>query len=175
MKSGPYCVGVLLATVIAVGGCSTSGSDVVTLAETKSPAQLLRNEVANRVPAETIAGDAEQSDKSESCDSDGLVRSWRSSAEFALVSTASDEVERITSELVETFVDQGWAASTREASSRLFEHRLTSDTSSADVRITGNAGDDGGEGASLLIVVNGPCVHTDGPDSDEVKELEGRS
>lgn len=161
--------------LLALVGCSNSApSGATTLAATKSPAQLLRNEITSRIPADMITGDVVQGDASEACDGKGLVRSWSSTADVPIAASATSELAETTEAIVDSFVDQGWKASTRDASSRLFEHRLTGPNSSADVRITADVGNDEGEGASVLVVVNGPCVVTQGPDSDEVKQLEAR-
>lgn len=166
----------LIAPVVlfALVGCSSSTPTTITLAETKSPAQLLRNEIASRIPASMISGDVMQGDSSEACDGEGLVRSWRSTAEIDIVASSAAGLADATEDVVDSFVDQGWKASTRDASSRLLEHRLTGPNSSADVRITAATGDDDGKGASVIIVVNGPCVVTEGPDSAEVEKLESR-
>jgi hypothetical protein len=165
---------VLVMAVLLTGCAGEPSSDTVTLASTKSPAQLLRNEIAGRVPEGIAVGEPTQSDASESCDSDGLARSWRSSVQIAIDSAYAVRLEGITDEIVQSFVDQGWKASTRDGSSRLLEHRLTSTKVPSDVRITADTGDDEGLGASLLIAVTGPCVTTGGADSDEVKQLENR-
>lgn len=163
---------VVLLGALALAGCGGSNaSETVTLAETKSPAQALRNEIAGRIPTGVVDG-VEETDLSESCNAKGLVRSWRSTATVSIAPLSAGRLEAITDDLVASFVDQGWEASTRDASSKLFEHRLTSDTSSADIRITGDLGNEDRSDASVLIVVNGPCVVTEGPDSDEVKKLE---
>ena len=159
---------------LALAGCASSTTnDAMTLTSTKSPAQALRNEIAGRIPSGVVDGIVE-ADHSESCDAKGLVRSWRSTATASIAPLSAGHLESITDDLVASFVDQGWEASTRDASSKLFEYRLTSDTSSADVRITGDLGNDDRSDATVLIVVNGPCVVTEGPDSAEVKRLENR-
>lgn len=165
----------LLVTAALLSGCATAAPvDAETLASTKSPAQLLRNEIAGRVPEGIAVGEPTQSDASDSCDSGGLVRSWRSTVQIDIDSAYAARLEGITADIVLSFVDQGWEASTRTSSSRLLEHRLTSATTPSDVRITADTGDEEGLGASLLIAVNGPCVTTGGADSAEVTELENR-
>lgn len=161
-----------VAASFALAGCAgPSADETLTLAATKSPAQALRNEIAGRVPSGVVDG-IEETDLSESCDAKGLVRSWRSTATISIAPLSAGRLEAITDDLVASFADQGWKASTRDGSSKLFEHRLTSDTSSSDIRIIGDLGNEDRLDASVLIEVNGPCVVTEGPDSDEVKNLE---
>ena len=173
-RATPRLTALVLTASLALAGCadSTTG-DAMTLTSTKSPAQALRNEIAGRLPSGVVDG-VEEADHSESCDAKGLVRSWRSTATVSIAPLSAGHLEAVTYDLVASFVDQGWEAGTRDASSKLFEYRLTSNTSPADIRITGDLGGENKSGASVLIVVNGPCVVTEGPDSAEVKKLENR-
>ncbi len=156
-----------LGIALALSACS-SPETAQTLASTKSPAQLLRNEIADRIPASAIEGGLTVGDSSEACDQQGTVRSWRSDAVLAVVPDQAPRLRVIAETLVQSFVDQGWTASTRDASSKLVEFRLTSSSSPSEVHITADASDR----RTITIVVNGPCVTTDGADSDEVTSLE---
>ena len=67
-----------LIVVLALTGC-TSGVHTLTLVETKSPVQLLRNDAWYRLPDVMIKSDSETSDVSVGCDQDatGVLRAWR--------------------------------------------------------------------------------------------------
>lgn len=180
----------VLGIVLALAGCSpASDEELLTLADSKSPAQLLRNEAGNRIPAEVVDRIVSASDTSVHCaiddeDADGLMRAWQSTAEVTLTAEAASTVDTLVDDLVKTFLDQGWTDRSLGGSTIDYNRFLASDTSSAVIRITGkrlgvaddstsSEGDTGDKG--ILLEVRGPCVVTDGPDSDEVRSLEGKS
>jgi len=177
----PLLVGLFV--VLATAGCvqetPTSldeGVSDVSLADTKSPVQLLRNEVAARIPADLLERVESTQDRSLACkeqsdDPDGLIRSWHSSLRATLLSESSDGVDALVSDLVKTFTDQNWSAqpvSRTEVSDAIL---LTSPDSIASIEI--EAGQDSGNTAVIRVDTYGPCVVTDGKNSEEVKALEG--
>jgi hypothetical protein len=139
----------------------------VTLVESKSPVQFLRNEAASRIP-EIVTKSVTQTDESVSCldaadDPDGLARSWSSTATFILTNSQAARVETVTANLVATFTDQDWVGEGKA---------LTKEGNPATLSIEAIAKSEG-QVPEIVVTVTGPCVLTDGPDSDEVLELEG--
>ncbi len=186
--------GVVLA-VAAIGGlsaCASPASTVpgdypdVSLTDTKSPAQLLRNEVANRIPEDAIDQIIESEDVSVAClsaqdDPGGTIRSWHSTADV-LIKDGND-VKQLTKDLAASFEEQGWTSRNLGGNVNVVSKLLESDTSSASIQVSGfepNA-DQGTTGLevpvdqlTVQVQVHGPCVRTGGAESDEVKSLEGR-
>jgi hypothetical protein len=147
----------------------------LTLAETKSPVQLLRNEAASRIPEDVIAEVVHSQDISSNCmteetDPKGLIRSWDSSVRIAINAANGPEVESIVDDLAGSFVDQGWEQGTFGTASII---DLTSATSPVSIRISVKKADEvTGEGGTIQLTASGPCVETNGKDSDEVLQLE---
>jgi hypothetical protein len=172
----------LMATALAVvlapvllAGCGT-GSTATALGDTKAPAQLLRNEIAGRVPADVIESLADSEDESEGCGQDGVMRSWRSTQLMFVAPTESGRLLTVLDGLVASLAAQGWASEPSQPSSKIHEDRLTSSTIDSVIHLRAvEASDDEGNGATLELTVNGACVKTDGEDSDEVMRLEGRN
>jgi hypothetical protein len=171
---------VLALSVATLTACSTPPVDSaypdMTLAETKSPVQLLRNEAAGRIPAELISEVVAARDQSTSCqmasDPEGRIRSWGSSVRVSLTDAAGKDVESIVDDLVASFEEQGWEAGIYGVSSIV---DLTSKDSIVAIHISPVAGDEEtGAGAKVQLTVSGPCVVTDGAESDEVLDLERR-
>lgn len=175
---------VVLALVIVatLAGCAAPGGaqagsaelDVIdsTLVETKSPVQLLRNEAASRIPDIVVNELTETTDASSAClsadvDPGELARAWRSTATLTMTNSQAARVDVVTAELVASFTEQGWIAEPEDAATR-----LTREGTLATVVVAGTA-KSATDHASIAISVTGPCVLTDGPDSDEVLELEG--
>ena len=191
----PRMVGVVLA-VLAAGGLSACASPTATvpgtypdvsLTDTKSPAQLLRNEAANRIPAEAIDEIIQSEDVSVAClseqdDPEGTIRSWHSTADV-LIKDGND-VRQLTKDVAASFEEQGWISRNLGGNANVVSKLLESDTSLASIQVSGfepNAEDIGTTGQedvveqlTVNVQVHGPCVRTDGPDSDEVRNLEGR-
>ncbi len=178
--------------VLLLGACATPGATVpgdypdVTLAETKSPAQLLRNEAANRLPAEVIDQIIESEDTSVTClsekdDPAGLIRSWHSTADVLIVDDGIVDVQALVNALSASFEEQGWTARSLGGNSSVTSKLIESETSLADIQVAGYKPNDTLPSTGLeqkidqytiQIQVHGPCVRTDGTDSDEVKALE---
>jgi hypothetical protein len=178
--------------VILLGACTAPGATVpgdypdVTLAETKSFAQLLRNEAANRLPVDVIDQIIESEDTSVTClsekdDPTGIVRSWHSTADVLIVDNGAVDVQALVNQLTASFEEQGWTARSLGGNSSVTSKLIESETSLADIQVAGYKPNDTLpstgleqkiEQYTIRIQVHGPCVRTDGTDSDEVKILE---
>lgn len=150
----------------------------LSLAETKSPTQLLRNEAASRIPEDVIEEIVHSQDISSNCitpenDPDGLIRSWDSSVRIGITAAHGAETQSIVDDLAQSFVDQGWDKGTFGVASII---DLTSETSPVSIHVSVTKADaETGEGGAIQLTASGPCVETDGGESDEVKNLEKRA
>jgi len=171
------------AVAMVLAGCSSAPPAEgkypdLTLAETKSPTQLLRNEAASRIPEEVIEEIVNSTDKSTNCitaesDPDGLIRSWGSSVRVAINAEHGSEVQSLVDGLAQSFVDQGWEKDTFGVDSII---DLASPKSPVSIHVTVSKADpETGEGGAISLTASGPCVETDGGESDEVKNLEKRA
>lgn len=178
--------------VILLGACAAPGATVpgdypdVSLADTKSPAQLLRNETVNRLPADVIDQIIESEDTSVPClsekdDPTGSVRSWHSTADVLIVDNGAVDMQALVNALIASFEEQGWTARSLGGSASVTSKLIESETSLADIQVAGYKPNDTIASTSLeqktdqytiQIQVHGPCVRTDGTDSDEVTVLE---
>ncbi len=162
-----------LAACVLLTSCSdesSTGSPALSLAEAKSSVQLLRNVASERIPAavvETVlvATDLSVSCESEAEDPDGLMRAWRSGYRVSLIPSA--DPDEITSDLVESFTDQGWKVESAAGVSPIV---LAREATFTDIQIS--ATDEDGRPAELLLELTGVCVETGGENSAEVVELE---
>jgi len=168
-----------LAVVAALGGCASDTRSAserqVTLAQSKSYAQLLRNEASSRLPEIVLKQVAESTDVSVACDDTdpaGLSRSWSSSMSILVTNSTAARIQKVADDLAASFVEQGWKAKhTDESTDTLVVTTLRSATSLADIAITATS--KGAEQApSIQITATGVCALTGGPDSDEVTTLE---
>ena len=159
------------------GGTADTATATLTLAQTKSPVQLLRNEAANRIDEFIVETINETEDLSAPCktaeaDPLGLERSWTSSVEVSLKAGSAWRAAIVADELVASFEEQGWIAS-RGAPSAVTYTGLKSENSAATIGLTVTTEDlAAGTPAKLQITTKGPCVTTGGAESDEVKRLE---
>ena len=170
---GVALVAALIPTLLA--GCGGSDIDSSALASTKAPAQLLRNSISSHVPKFDVQKLGEADDLSVGCGDNGIMRSWRSSQLIFVKPTQAAHVERLLADLSSVLSINGWKAVDDTPSDNIHESKLTSTKTSSTILLTATgASDDAGNGASMEIVVTGPCVKTDGPNSDEVKHLENR-
>jgi hypothetical protein len=160
----------VLAAALLLAGCS-SAPHALTLVDTKSPVQLLRNEAWYRLPDVMIKSDSETTDASEACDGDGARRLWRSSTVALVTNSQAPRVVHAGDELAASFVEQGWE-SVRSEEGRSVVTELSRSTSVATIEIEAVEKSQAA-GASIRISVSGPCVVTAGADSDEVRDLEG--
>lgn len=159
----------VLAAPLLVTACSAEPRLELSLVDTKSTVQLLRNETAGRVPNDTLESVVNSEDTSVECDGGDPYRHWRSSVTLNISAMRAIEAPTIFAELVDSYVADGWELDT----AGLREAVLSSADSIAtiDILVTEDADRDG-VGASIEVAVTGPCVMTDGEHSDEVRELE---
>lgn len=166
----PVLVAVLTLATFSLAGCAED--DSLSLVETKSPVQLLRNEAWYRLPEFIVKSASETTDVSVACSADGMERSWTSSTVALVNNSFAPRTEGVLDEVVATFTDQGWVA--EEAA--VAEGRasvLTRPDSIATITIHA-VPKTSEHRASIALTTTGPCVATDGPDSDEVRLLESR-
>ena len=185
---------IVILAAASLAGCGTDGgttAKTASLATTKSPVQLLRNEAAGRIPPAVIESVTETEDLSKACldeseDPKGLSRSWYSSAQVLVENASAWRVDAVVDGVAQSFVDQGWLARPLGGSATSRVILLSSETSPAEIQLSANRPDpdaaapDAEASAETVDVtidlsVHGPCVATDGADSDAVKKLEGRS
>jgi len=172
-RRGLLAVSVALGLIITLGACSSSEPTGLTLAQSKSPVQLLRNETASRIPAGLVAEVINSSDASENCrtpetDPEGLERSWKSSARITL--TPEADLDLVMSKLFISFREDGWEQGTF-GSDTIIE--FTKPDSVAKIHITTSSKE--GEATAIQVKVSGPCVMTAGEKSDEVIKLEANA
>ena len=172
-----------LSAAAVLSGCASGGTSVgaravdASLAETKSAAQLLRNEAAGRLPDIIVKQVNETTDVSESCESEaadpkGLKRSWLSTTSIMLTNSQSARIATVSEKLAQSFVDQGWVESSDESDNQtLIALSNTSSLAHIEFSVEPKAK---GQKPAIRISTTGPCVTTAGADSDEVKALEGR-
>jgi hypothetical protein len=172
--------------ILSIAGCSAA-PEQLTLAESKSPAQLLRIEAVNRVPADVVADLRDETDASVACkgedeDPEGLYRAWASVAEISLTTESAERVDTLVDELVATFLDNGWTDRSLGGAGVTYDRFIWSETSLALLRVSGKrlgidplaVTDEDASGMAIVIESRGPCVLTGGPESPEVTSLEGR-
>lgn len=155
--------------VVALAGCAStaSGTDSeLSLALTKSPVQLLRNEAASRVSDVAGASVRDTDDFSVSCrsaddDPSGLIRQWQSTATIELADDAIDTAR----DLAASFTDEDWTSRSITDDAASFRVLLTKPSTTASIHIESDA-------STIEIWTNGPCVDTEGAESDEVTSLE---
>lgn len=161
-----------LLALALLAGCS-SAPQPLTLARTKSPVQLLRNDAWYRLPEVMIKEDSETTDASQACDDDplGKMRAWHSSTIALVTNSQAPRVVLAGDNLAATFVEQGWEAQRSEESNAVLTV-LTRSSSVAVIEIEAVEKTEEHR-ASIRITASGPCVSTAGADSDEVRDLEG--
>jgi hypothetical protein len=165
-----------LGFVLLLAGCAgtaeSGNSGEPRLVDTKSPVQLLRNDATGLVDDADIASIRKEVDQSEPCYTEeknpgGLIRQWKSSVELVLAD-GTDRVA-IMDKLVTSFTDQGWTSEELSNTADLWYVTLSSDSSLATIEISST---ELSVVSIIRVISTGPCVETDGPDSDEVKSLE---
>ena len=176
----------IAATTIAIlavsllGACAPTAIDVseygdVTLGETKSIVQLMRNDVAGSIPSSVVVGTGDSTDLSVACfptsnDPDGLVRAWESSVHIDILETAAGGVWGVFDRVVTSYQNKGWKVENVELPDASQAVRLTSGSIIASIQLS--IPED--ESPVIELVTTGPCAATGGADSEEVKHLEGR-
>jgi len=163
-----------LAPALLITGCSSAPTGV-TLSSTKAPAQLLRNEVASRVPPAIVESLGETEDSSVGCGDDGMRRSWRSSVLMFVEPGSAWRIDAVAEDVVKSLTDEEWTATVNKDSETITRTTLRNPKTNAVISLQSTEPvDEKGNGSTLAISADGPCVDTAGPDSDEVKDLEGR-
>jgi len=170
MRAHRLIVPVLLLALLS--GCASDDGGL-NLAETKSPVQLLRNEAWFRLPDVMVKGDSETTDTSLACDESGRERSWLSGTTALINNSFAPRTAGVAQELVDSFSAQGWTATVDSAEGST-EYTLDKAGSIAVISVVATEKSKEHR-ASIAISITGPCVATDGADSDEVRQLEGRS
>ena len=165
-------LGIVLLLAGCAGTAESGSSGEPRLVDTKSPVQLLRNDATGLVDEADIASIRKEVDQSEPCYTEeknpgGLIRQWKSSVELVLAD-GTDRVA-IMDKLVTSFTDQGWTSEELSNTADLWDVTLSSDASLATIEISSS---ELSVVSIIRVVSTGPCVKTDGPDSDEVKSLE---
>lgn len=159
------CAAIVLPSLAACD--SGSSSNGLSLAATKSSAQLLRNNALDRISDEYVSHVVERKDISKSCvdaasDPKELMRSWYSTALVDIVPIHMADTAEIMQVLADDLAPQGWTAAGTEDRVVLTKGESTSKITLSVVPRT----------SQLLIESEGPCVETDGPNSSEVTSLE---
>ena len=159
----------MLLAVVTVTGCTAEFAPAevseLTLVETKSPVQLLQNEAASRLSATAVVSGVETVDSSIACrtvedDPAGRFRQWQSTTAISAAGSLA-----IARDLSASFVAEDWSARESANDADAFRAVLSKPSSTASIHLDA-------DGSHLEIWVNGPCVETDGADSDEVTSLE---
>ena len=122
----------------------------------------------------------------------GLSRSWHSSARVLVEDASAWRVDAVVDGVADSFVEQGWVARPLGGSATERVILLSSKTSPAEIRLsatrpdpdapadppapadTATAGAVAADAVTIELSVHGPCVATEGTDSDAVKKLEER-
>lgn len=169
----------VVAMVLAAGalaGCSGSAVADTTnsqLAASKSPVQLLRNQMANRIAKNDIYGRITSAEQVTQCTPSHMAQG--ADPEDYLEYTASVTVPLKVSptgarnDLLKSLSDSGWTKGLSPVSTAVRMHSASS-VAQIDVFADKPSGNSTG---SLRVVVSGPCVLTDGIDSPEVKQVQG--
>jgi hypothetical protein len=176
---------------LALAGCGGSGSPTsvpsgdypdISIAESKSPMQLLRNTVVSRIPAEVVLSVGTTIDGSKAClheskDPEGLIRRWDSSVDVNIKGGEVPNTQAIADAVVKTFTDEGWKSiditggeQDRRANLLTNSDSAAKSVSLGQIRIEAVVSHDG-QTSFIHIDSLGPCVVTDGKDSAEVKDL----
>jgi len=161
---------------LLLAGCAAPAASGPTLTSTKPSAQLMRNEIAGRVPPAVVDRLGETKDSSVTCGDGGMRRAWRSSIMIFVEPKSAWRLGTVTGEIIATLETDGWTAEVNKSTDTITQTTLKNTKTSAVVNLIATEAVDGdGNGATFSIAADGPCVTTDGPDSDEVKKLEGRA
>jgi hypothetical protein len=157
--------------VAALTGCVQS-SQAPRLVETKAVVQLLRNEAWYRLPEVMVKGDAETEDVSTGCvgDPEGRLRAWRSSTIALINNSFAPRAIGVADTLAATFANQGWTPVRTEADGAVTT--VLQRTNVVAVITIDAVSKSADHRASVRITVTGPCVITEGPESEEVRMLE---
>jgi hypothetical protein len=178
---------ILAVALLGLTGCSPAASSGPSLADTKSPVQLLRNEAASRIPPAAIESVGETEDlsvrcKTESEDPEGRRRSWHSNVEVTIDRASMWRVDAIVDQVGQSFADQGWVVAPLDARPRTHALELTREGATSEIRVSAHRPDPDAEPlasdltdpVTISLELHGPCVDTDGENSDAVRKLEAQ-
>ena len=178
---------IIVLSLSTLAGCSAAGSGERSLADTKSPVQLLRNEAASRIPPAAIDAVGETEDVSKPCESeaddpDGLRRAWHSSTQVVVEAASAWRVDAIVDGIGTSFADQGWTVTPVDDGDLTHGLTLTREETASELRVSAHRPEagtaapaaDSAEPVTIDVASHGPCVDTAGADSDEVTELEAQ-
>lgn len=163
-----------IVAALLLTGCSDSAPTGVTLADTKSNAQLQRNTISGKISPDITASITRVTDASESCNGDETrkMRLWRSTALTELTPEAAGEITRIVQSISGAYVSEGWTSTSEAPTKDTTVVTLVNPGSLAVIELTAVTNEDGiGMGANLFVNIAGPCVMTDGPGSAELAAL----
>ena len=174
MNKKALCLVVIaLGSTLALSGCGASPEQEsgISLADTKAVVQLMRNDLTGKVSDEVTKEVTEVGDGSIGCGED-FNRKWYSTALIELLPESSSEVDVIAQSIQDSFVAKGWGSGAESGGAGTTLYSLTSPDaqSTIDLKTTEQAAS-GKDGATIYVEVNGPCVLTDGPGSDELAQL----
>ena len=166
----------------AQGGVPAGDYPDLTLAQSKSPVQLLRNEAVSRIPEEVVLNAPSNIDGSQAClssseDPDGVIRRWTSAIDVNLRLPEAPNTQAIVDGVLASFTEDGWrsavvAGSKADNDAYLLTNRGagSASTSLTELRIEPIVAIDGAS-SFIRVAVSGPCVVTDGAKSAEVADL----
>ncbi|CAN5342306.1 hypothetical protein BH11ACT2_BH11ACT2_11030 [soil metagenome] len=171
---------VAMLAVVPLSACATDapaagGGSALTLAQVKSPVQLLRNSAAGRIDKSAIDEVKAPTDQSQACkgldvDPKSLYRTWVSGVLILLKYDEATRPPAIQTQIIRSFTDQGWKVGDSPSTKITHLEKATTfatiDISNTDIDKTFKV-----EG-QIQINVYGACVLTGGPTSPEVTKLE---
>jgi hypothetical protein len=165
------------ASALILSGCAAEApaTTTLTITETKSSVQLMRNAVSGKIDPSYIAEVREVTDKSETCQNDpeSKMRLWRSGSVIELNRDDSDNADDIRQAITADYTDQGWRKEV-ETSDTQTVVTLINPRSLATIEVTVKEPDPFLEnGAIFVIDIAGPCVLTEGPGSAELRRIGG--
>lgn len=168
---------VAIALALALSSCAQSpepdqgGTSILNV---KRAVQLERNGFTGQISPDITASISDVEDMSVACGTgtDGLMRTWRSTALTELDPEHASKADAISKTLTGSYVAVGWTSTAEQIDDSSFRVTLTKDDSLAKLVVTTTEDANGdGLGATIHVEVTGPCVLTDGPGSDELAEL----
>ena len=167
-------IALVIVVLTTLAGCASTPAGA-TLADSKGLVQLVRNEAGQRLPDYEVENVELVDDGSEACkdeadDPEGLERRWVSTLLITLAPTAANSLESTYSELIESFVGNGWSEVSYGGDGATELQKPDQDASIAFAAT--KADPDAATPPTIGITIHSACVTTAGAESDEVLELE---
>jgi len=150
------------------------GGSALSLSQIKSPVQLLRNEVASRIPGNLVVDVVQPNDRSEPCetieaDPNGLSRTWKSSILILINFHSKTDIEQVVENIVESYEEDGWVSAEGESSKIT---QLTNPKSFVTIDLSSVKPDKVAEiGGQVQVTTAGSCVTTEGRAAKSVTDL----